>query len=113
MRTLAALLLALAAAPAYSGEAGGVVRAVYYEAARGVMVDASILVRPGATRWADVELADGRRTLAQLPRHLRARAGDTVAIQLGDPKSTAVASVLSNDRIVAVGIEPQSAGVGR
>ncbi|HEX6689664.1 MAG TPA: hypothetical protein VF110_00780, partial [Burkholderiales bacterium] len=59
----------------------------------------------------DVELADGRRTLAQLPRHLRARAGDSVAVQLGDPKSTAVASVLSTDRIVAV--EPQSAGVGR
>ena len=119
MRILAALLLAVAAAPAYSAETGGVVHAVYYEAARGVMVDASILVRPGAARWADVELADGRRTLAQLPRHLRARAGDTVAIQLGDPKSTVVSGVLSTagvlgtDRIVAVGVEPASAGVGR
>jgi len=112
MRTLAALLLALVAAPAF-GEAGGVVHAVYYEVARGVMVDASILVRPGATRWVDVQLADGRRILAQLPRHLRARAGDSVAIQLGDPKSIAVASVLSADRVVAVGVEPESAGVGR
>jgi translation initiation factor IF-1 len=112
MRTLAALLLALVAAPAL-GETGGVVQAVYYEAARGVMVDASILVRPGARRWVDVQLADGRRVLAELPRHLRVRAGDNVAVQLGDPKSTAVASVLSADRVVAVGVEPQSAGVGR
>jgi len=113
MRTLAALLLALLAAPAFAGETSGVVHAVYYEAARGVMVDASILVRPGATRWADVELADSRRIMVQLPAHLRARAGDTVAVQLGDPKSIAVASVLSTDRVIAVGTEPASAGVGR
>jgi hypothetical protein len=111
MRTLAALLLTLLAAPAFAGEASGVVHAVYYEAARGVMVDASILVRPGAKRWADVELSDSRRIMVQVPTHLRPRAGDTVAVQLGD-KATAVASVLSVDRVVAIRAEP-SAGVGR
>ena len=113
MRTLATLVLVLLAGPAFADETSGVVHAVYYEAARGVMVDASILVRPGARRWADVELADSRRIMVQVPAHLRPRAGDTVAIQLGDPKSIAVASVLSADRVVAVGTEPQSAGVGR
>ena len=113
MRTLAALLLPLFAAAAFAAETEGVVHAVYYEAARGVMVDASILVRPGATRWADVELADNRRILVQLPAHLRPRAGDTVAVQLGDPGSSVVASVLSVNRAIAVRAEPSSAGVGR
>ena len=77
------------------------------------MVDARMLRRPGAIRWVDVELADGRRAMAQLPAHLEAQVGDEVAVQLGEPKSTRVASVLNRDRVLAVGAEARSAGVGR
>jgi len=112
MRTVTALALFLLAATASAGDAAGVVHGVYYEAARGVMVEARMLRRPGAVRWVDVELADGRRAMAKLPAHLDARAGDEVTVQLGDPKDTRVASVFSADRVVAVGAE-RSAGVGR
>jgi plastocyanin len=113
MRTLAGLALFLLAAAAFAADTGGIVHGVYYEAARGVMADARMLRRPGARRWVDVELAGGRRAMAQLPAHLEAKVGDEVTVQLGDPKTTVVASVLSADRVIAVGTEPQSAGVGR
>jgi hypothetical protein len=113
MRTLAGLAFFLLAATAFAGDTGGIVQGVYYEAARGVMVDARMLRRPGAPRWVDVELADGRRAMAQLPAHLEAKVGDEVTVQLGDPKTTVIASVLSADRVIAVGTEPPSAGVGR
>jgi hypothetical protein len=113
MRTLAGLALFLLAATAFGGDTSGIVRGVYYEAARGVMVDAHMLRRPGAVRWVDVELADGRRAMAQLPARLEAKVGDEVTVQVGDPKTISIASVLSADRVIAVRPEPQSAGVGR
>jgi hypothetical protein len=115
MRTLAGLALFVLAATAFAGDTGGVVRGVYYEAGRGVLVDASMLRRPGAARWVDVQLADGRRVMAQLPTPLEAKVGDEVAVLLGDPKSISIASVLSTDRVMAVRTDPgqQSAGVGR
>ena len=114
MRILAALGLALCAANAVAGDPAGTVRGVYYEAARGVMVDARLSRRPGAVRWLDVELADGRRVLAQLPQQLEAKAGDEVTVHLGEPKTTRIANVLPYDRVMAVGgREPESAGVGR
>lgn len=115
MRTLAGLALFLLAATAFAGDTGGVVRGVYYEAGRGVLVDSSMLRRQGATRWVDVELVDGRRVMAQLPARLQAKVGDEVAVLLGDPKNLSIASVLSTDRVIAVRTDPgsQSAGVGR
>src|ERR1700741_1767079 len=112
MSELAGLALLLLAATAFAGESG-IIRGVYYETARGVMVDSRMLRRPGAVRWVDVELADGRRAMAQLPARLEAKVGDEVTVQLGDPKTISIASVLSTDRFVAVRAEPQSAGVGR
>jgi hypothetical protein len=114
MRTLAGLALFLLAATAFAGDTSGVVRGVYYEAGRGVMVDGSMLRRQGATRWVDVELVDGRRVMAQLPAHIEAKVGDEVAVLLGDPKNLSIASVLSTDRVIAVRTDPgsQSAGVG-
>jgi hypothetical protein len=113
MRTLAALVLFLLGTIAFAGDTGGIVRGVYYQASPGVMVDAGMLRRPGAARWLDVELADGRRVMAQLPARLEAKVGNEVTVQLGDPKTISIASVLSADRVVAVRTEPQSAGVGR
>jgi hypothetical protein len=111
MRTLVALVLLLLATTALA-DSGGIVQGVYYEAARGVMVDARMLRRPGAVRWVDVQLADGRRAMAQLPANLDAKVGDEVMVQLGEPKSIRIASVLNADRVIAVDSEPPSAGVG-
>jgi hypothetical protein len=80
-------------------EATGRVRGIYFEAARGVLVDASMLRRPGAVRWLDVEL-DGdlaperKRQLVLLPKGMDASLGDAVALRLGEPKSTQLAEVL-------------------
>jgi uncharacterized protein with ACT and thioredoxin-like domain len=107
MRSLAACLFVLLAAPAVHAEdASGFVRAVYFETARGVLVDAGMLHRPGATRWVDVELTDKRRVLVEVPAKMQAGVGDLVDVQLGEPKSTALASVLTVNRVTEV--RPQS-----
>jgi hypothetical protein len=102
MRTAAVVLLSatlLYAASSAAQEATGRVRGIYYEASRGVLVDAQMLRRPGATRWLDVEL-DGdqapekKRQLVLLPRDMNAAIGDVVALRLGEPKSTQLAEVL-------------------
>ena len=102
MRTLAACLLALVSLPAaHAEDATGLVRDVYYQAARGVMVDARM--RPSnAQAWADVELADRRRVLVQVPREMTAYVGDMVTVRLGEPKSTALASLSTVNRVTAV-----------
>src|SRR5262245_57954239 len=103
MRTLALCLLALLApAIAHAEETTGFVRAVYYEAGRGILVDGSMLRPAGATRWVDVELEDKRRMLVQVPSHLRAGVGDVVGIQVGEPKQTALASVTTVNRVTEV-----------
>jgi hypothetical protein len=100
-------------------EATGTVRGVYYEAARGVLVDARLARRPSAIRWVDVELdgdqpAERKRQLVQVPAGMDATVGDIVALNLGEPKSTQLAAVLpaaAVNRVFAVNPQaPQFAG---
>jgi hypothetical protein len=114
MRTLAACLFALFAVPAaHAQDATGFVRAIYYEASRGVLVDAGMLRRPSATRWVDVELADKSRVLVQMPAQLNASIGDIVGVQLGEPKTMAMASVLTVSRVTEVRPQSRLAGAQR
>jgi hypothetical protein len=94
MRTalgLAFLALLIGAFPLHAQEVTGRVRAIYYEAARGVLVDPKMLRRPSAVRWVDVELQSRETALVQLPSTLDAKVGDLVAVQLASPKSIQVA----------------------
>jgi hypothetical protein len=99
--------------PAWGEEAVGRVRAVYYQAAPGVMVDASMLRRPGAIRWADVDIdgPDKRRALVQLPKEMQASVGDILTVDLAGPKSMALAlgEPMSVSRAKAVNPQPQLA----
>ncbi len=79
--------------PANAQEASGRVRAIYYEAARGVLVDARLSRRTSAIRWADVELP-GRMVLVQMSAGLNAGVGDLVAVRLAEPKSSQLAQIL-------------------
>jgi hypothetical protein len=93
----------LAALPAYGEELTGRVRAIYYEAAGGVLVEPRMLRRPSAVRWVDVELDGERRVLVQLPSSLDAGVGDIVAVQLAAPKSMiAVAEPIRVSRVTEV-----------
>ena len=116
MRVTLFALLVLLALPVQAEEASGRVRGVYFEAARGVMVDASMLRRPGAVRWADVEL-DGpekRRAMVQLPRDMQTGVGDILTVDLAGPKSMALAlgEPISVSRATAAKPQPQFAGDG-
>ena len=96
MKSIFALLgfaLVLFFSPANAEEASGRVRAIYYEAAPGVLVDSRFTHRRSAIRWADVEVR-GRNVLAKMPQEVQAGVGERVAIRLADPKSTALAQVL-------------------
>jgi hypothetical protein len=80
-------------------ETTGRVRAILFEAAPGVLVDASMMRSPSAARWLDVELegdapSSRKRQLVFLPRGMEAALGDRVAVRLGEPKSTQLAGVL-------------------
>jgi hypothetical protein len=79
--------------PANAEEAIGRVRTVYYEAARGVLVDAKMSHRASAIRWVDVEV-NGRMLLVQMPAALNAGVGDLVAVRLAEPKSNQLAQIL-------------------
>lgn len=73
----------------------GRVRSIYYEAGRGVLVDASMLRRPLAARWADVELVgSGSRVLVQLAVGMDAAVGDLVSVSLGEANTSQLAQVL-------------------
>lgn len=90
MRTalsLVSVVCLLAALPAYGEEVTARVRALYYEAAGGVLVEPKMLRRPSALRWVDVELVDRSRALVQLPSGLDPKVGDVVAVRLAAPKS--------------------------
>ena len=79
MRTALAFFcfgLFLFLSPANAQEATGRVRAIYYEAAHGVLVEAKLARRPTAIRWADVGV------------------GDLVAVRLAEPKSSPLAQIL-------------------
>jgi hypothetical protein len=111
MRTALACLcfgILVFASPAQSEETTGRIRAVYYEAARGVLVDAKMLYRASATRWADVDV-QGRRMLVQMPVEMMAGVGDLVAVRLGEPKSSQLAQILPTVTVSrAIEIEPGS-----
>lgn len=117
MRTalaISCIAAALLAAPAAAEETAGRVRGIYYEAARGVLVDAKMLRSPSVARWADVEL-DGdlpperKRQLVQIPAGMTAAVGDAVAVRLGEPKSTQLAELLPSTKANrALAVTPQS-----
>ena len=99
---IAASLLAFAAllpSPGVAQDLNGRVHGVYFQAAPGVLVDASMLHAPSARRWADVQ-PEGpqplarRRELVELPPGTRAAPGDTVVYRPGQAKSTELAEVL-------------------
>jgi hypothetical protein len=113
MRVLLAFLcLCAVAAPAAAEEVVGRVRALYYEAGRGVLVEAKMLHRSSAIRWVDVEVAS-RRMLVQLPADMNAAPGDLVAVRLGDPKSTQLAQILPTVAVNRAVEMPGAASVGR
>ena len=88
--------------PASAEELIARVRAVYYEAAGGVLVEPKMARRASAARWVDVELADGNRALVQLPSDLRAGVGDVVAVRLAAPKSLVAAEPIRVGRVIEV-----------
>jgi phosphoribosylformylglycinamidine (FGAM) synthase-like enzyme len=97
--------------PANAEEAIGRVRTVYYEAARGVLVDAKMTRRASVIRWVDVEV-NGRMVLVQMPASLNAAVGDVVAVRLAEPKSNQLAQILPQvavSRVLEVN-PPQFAG---
>jgi len=106
MRTALGLALGaflLAALPARGEEVTARVRAIYYEAAGGVLVEPRMLRRPSALRWVDVELVDRSRALVQLPSGLEPKVGDVVAVRLAAPKSLiAVAEPIRVGRVTEV-----------
>ena len=93
LAALACFALVLFLSPANAEEASGRVRAIYYEAAPGVLVDSRFSHRRTAIRWADVEVG-GRSVLAKMPQDVQAGVGERVAIRLADPKSSQLAQVL-------------------
>ena len=96
MRTLLAFFgfgLFLFLSPANAEEAIGRVRTIYYEAAKGVLVDAKLSRRGSVIRWADVEV-QGRMVLVQIPVEMNAGVGDVVAMRLAEPKSSQLAQIL-------------------
>ena len=96
MRTALGLFcfgLFLFLSPANAQEATGRVRAIYYEAAHGVLVDARVTRRPSKIRWADIELS-GRMVLVQMPADFNPVIGDLVAVRLAEPKSSQLAQIL-------------------
>jgi len=113
MRTVILVVCLLWAWPAKAEEASGRVRAIYFEAAPGVMVDASMLRRPGAVRWADVEIdgAEKKRAMVQLPKDMQASVGDLLTVDLAGPKSIALAlgEPMNVSRAKAVTPQPQLA----
>ena len=115
MRTALALLLFLLCLSARAEDALGRVRAIYFETAPGVLVDARMSHRASAVRWADVETRSGRMLLVQLPAGMETGPGELVAIRLGDPKSSPLARVLPTvavNRAVEAGAD-EGASVGR
>lgn len=93
MRILVALLILSVVLPAGAEETVGRVRAIYYEAARGVLVEQRMAHAHAGIRWADVETAS-RSLLVQLPSDMNPAPGDLVAVRLADPKTSQLAQIL-------------------
>lgn len=112
MRILLAFLLLTVVHPAGAQETIGRVRAIYYEAARGVLVEQRMAHARASIRWADVETAS-RRLLVELPSDMDPAPGDLVAVRLADPKTSQLAQILpavAINRAVEAG---SGASVGR
>src|SRR3954468_14892893 len=94
--SLAFVALAAGAFAASAQDETGRVRALYVEAARGVLVEPRLQGNPDARRWADVELSnvlgERRRTLVLVPDDMTVRIGDLVGVQLA-PEPRQVVSV--------------------
>jgi hypothetical protein len=115
MRILLAVVLAGAAFAARAEDVVGRVRAVYFEAARGVLVEPRMPHPPNAIRWADVETPSSKRLLVRVPVGIPAAPGDVVAIRLAEPKTSALAEILpsiAENRAIEGGSESGSS-VGR
>jgi hypothetical protein len=107
MRTVLALLVFAFASCAQAEETTGRVRAIYYEAARGVLLDAKLAHRPSAIRWADVDLG-GRSVLVLMPAKLNAGVGDLVAVRLAEPRSNQLAQILPDVAVSrALDVDPR------
>jgi len=103
MRTLLCLALTMFLSPVSAEELVARVRAIYYEAAGGVLVEPKMARRASSARWVDVELEDGNRALVQLPSGLQPRVGDLVGVRLAAPKSlAAVAEPIRVSRVTEV-----------
>jgi len=100
--SFAFLALLVGAFPLHAQEATGRVRAIYYEGARGVLLDPKMVRQPSAARWVDVEFADQRRALVQLPANIDTGIGDVVAVQLASPKTAEIARVDAPIRVSRV-----------
>jgi hypothetical protein len=94
MRFLLASVLLVSALAAHAENAVGRVRGIYYEAARGVLVEPGMPHPPNAIRWADVETGSSKRLLVRVPDGMPAAPGDVVAIRLAEPKSSSLAEIL-------------------
>lgn len=95
MRTVLLLAFTLFLSPVSAEELVARVRAIYYEAAGGVLVEPGMARRASSARWVDVELEDGSRALVQLPSDLQARVGDVVAVRLAAPKALGTVAGMS------------------
>src|SRR5438105_12560128 len=94
--------LLVGAFPLHAQEATGRVRAIYYEGARGVLLDPKMVRQPSAARWVDVELDGQRRALVQLPSSMNVAPGDVVAVQLETPKQVAQSEPIRVSRVTEV-----------
>lgn len=92
----ACLALAWASSAAWADE--GRIVGLYYEGAPGVLLERA--PDPRERRWAEVQLADGRRIFLRVPTGVQAREGDGVDVQLA-ARGRPVAP-LAATRIVAV-----------
>lgn len=96
---VACLLVSL---PATADEVTARVRAVYYQAAGGVLLAPNLLRRPSAPRWADVELEDHSHALVEIPSSMDPKVGDVVAVQLATPKSIVSAEPMRVSRVTEI-----------
>jgi hypothetical protein len=93
MRALFIAGLVLFISAVNAEEATGRVRAMYFEAAPGVMVDAKFSRTASQKRWADVQVGTHVTTLVQVPRDMKVAVGDVVAVALEAPRPVGLAAV--------------------
>jgi hypothetical protein len=91
-------ILCIGSSSVLAEEAVGRVRALYFEAARNVLLEHRVQRAPASARlWADVELTavldtEKRRVLVQIPPELRAVPGDVVAVNIEEAQVSRTAA---------------------